>query len=395
VHGDDAGPNALHPRADDILGCPALHEEFPGKQLVAAGMPCVDYLDLNQQATARSQHPGGVLTAQLDGSVRFISNSIDPQVWHLLHSRETPAGLLSVSSFDTHRTMPKPAPPAQTAPVDLPQTTAAITSSRPGTTAELPSQSNSLGMRFRRIPSGTFLMGRPDRGNPAPIPEDCPAHDVELSQAYWFGECEVTRDDWEKVLGTESLPPIPEGVEIAVATPEETGRLPVTAISWHESQKFCAALGQVESEQRAGRTYRLPTEAEWERACRAGSRSAYRWQPERSADDQSGAAAGISPALPLFPTGSFPPNAWGLFDLRGNAWEWTSDWYARDFYRHSPVLDPVGPTTGWFKVARGSDWRFTGEACHGDSAVLPPWKASPVIGFRLVMEQQAGVNVHP
>src|SRR5690606_15083633 len=132
------------------------------------------------------------------------------------------------------------------------------------------------------------------------------------------------------------------------------------------------------------RNYRLPTEAEWEYACRAGKSESYRWVRQRAAGDRSGEAAGISPPLPLAPVGSYPPNPLGLYDLRGNAWEWTADWFDRDYYARSPVNEPQGPAIGDLKVVRGGDWRFVGENCHIDYPLLPPWKASPVVGFRVV-----------
>jgi formylglycine-generating enzyme required for sulfatase activity len=77
--------------------------------------------------------------------------------------------------------------------------------------------------------------------------------------------------------------------------------------------------------------------------------------------------------------------------MRGNVWEWTADWFDRDYYARSPVNDPQGPARGFIKVVRGGDWRFAGEACHIDYAVLPPWKASPVVGFRVVCEHQRSI----
>ncbi len=90
VNGDAFGPNNQWERSDDILGCGNLHEILGSETLTRERMPCVHYVDSNQQATSRSMHPGGVHVAFLDGSVRFISDGIDPGLWHVLHSRETP-----------------------------------------------------------------------------------------------------------------------------------------------------------------------------------------------------------------------------------------------------------------------------------------------------------------
>ncbi len=145
-------------------------------------------------------------------------------------------------------------------------------------------------------------------------------------------------------------------------------RHPVVNVTWGDAAALCDWLSRRES-----RRYRLPTEAEWEYACRAGSRT--RWH---SGDDAEGLVevanlfdAACRPLFPQFekfalagsdgfaftaPVGSFRPNAWGLYDMHGNVWEWCADWYADDYYRHSPLDDPAGPESGELRIRRGGSW---------------------------------------
>lgn len=160
----------------------------------------------------------------------------------------------------------------------------------------------------------------------------------------------------------------------------------MTNVTWQAANTFCQRLSAMPEEQAASRTYRLPTEAEWEYACRSGSREAALGSNRTANVEVNGESAGHLPGLELAPVGSFASNQFGLHDMRGNAWEWTADWYDRDYYARSRVDDPAGPANGYLKVVRGSDWRFVGEPCLIDYHVMPPWKSNPFVGFRIVCE---------
>ncbi|MGH7194085.1 MAG: formylglycine-generating enzyme family protein, partial [Candidatus Saccharimonadales bacterium] len=123
-----------------------------------------------------------------------------------------------------------------------------------------------------------------------------------------------------------------------------------------------------------------------EYACRGGQSQPYAWTPKRAASDDSGETAGIAPALPITPVGSYRPNRFGLYDMRGNAWEWCGDWFDRAYYRRSPKRDPQGPAKGYLKVVRGGDWVFVGEVCRINYPIMSPWQRSPFVGFRVVCE---------
>lgn len=363
VNGDAFGPNNQWPRSDDVLGCGTLHEILGSETLLRERMPCVHYVDANQQASARSLHPGGVHCAFVDGSVRFISDNIDPGLWHVMHSRETPADVLA-TEFGQRLTVTDF---TGEAPQPVPSESESKSNSRPE------SYVNSVGMEFVKIPAGEFEMGVPDIGNSS-VPENCPVHQVRITSPFLLAAREVTRTQFRKIMGED------DGGSHEVTSDD----LPLTGVTWNDAALFCKRLSELPSEKTAGRRYRLPTEAEWEYACRGGTSQPYVWKSRRQPGDQSGEAAGIDPPLPLTPVGSYPPNEFGLYDMRGNAWEWTADWFDRDYYMRSPVEDPQGPSVGYLKVVRGSDWRFIGEPCLIDYPMLPPWKGNPFVGFRVV-----------
>ena len=345
VNGDDYGPNNPHPRSDDICNCGKLHELLGSETLQREGMPCVSYLDHNQNATARSRHSGGVNVLFLDGAVRFVSDRVDRGLWHVMHSRETPRDVLA-ENFETNL-----------ARIDaVSEARAQGSQVVPPAGEALSALENSLGMKFVMIPRGEFRMGLPDAGNEGDLPEECPAHHVRLTQPYYLGTCEVTQRQFEQVMARNPSYHLPDVVGEAT-----TENFPVEQVTWNEARDFCRKLGEQPDELAAGRRYRLPTEAEWEYASRGGSVAPYRWRHNRFANDESGEAAGIQPELPLKPVGSYPPNAFGLYDMRGNLWEWCADWFDRDYYSRSPVNDPRGPAHGFIKVVRGSDWTFVGE----------------------------------
>lgn len=236
-------------------------------------------------------------------------------------------------------------------------------------------------------------MGLADVGNGPDTPEGCPPHRVRITHPFQLGTHEVTQKDFGRIMdkpGTEAEPRA--GAVIDQPADDSNERMPVAGVTWNEAHEFCRRLSLLPDERAAGHWYRLPTEAEWEYACRNGKSEPYRWQTQRRPDDQSGEAAGILPALPLKPVGSYPPNEFGVFDMRGSVWEWTADWFDRDYYARSPVDDPQGPERGQIKVVRGGSWRFIGENCRIDYAMLPPWKGNPMLGFRVVCEQSTGTS---
>ena len=365
INGDAYCPNNNWARSDDIQYGGRLNEKFGPEMLIELGMPCVSYIDKNQNAASRSSHEGGVNTAFLDGSVRFVSEQIDPALWHCLHSRETPPDAFHQDIAEL---------------VDWPgsseEAPAPVPANLEPTADEL---TNSVGMAFVCIPAGQFTMGIPDIGNNRDTPPETPAHPVKITQSYLLGTTEVTREQFAAVRG--ELGPFEDPDD------EAEPNMPIVDVTWHEAAKFCERLSALPAEKAAGRSYRLPTEAEWEYACRETTSEPYTWRPHRSEADDSGETAGMTPPLPLTAVANYPPNALGLHDMRGNAWEWCGDWFDRDYYGRARLEDPAGPATGYAKVVRGSDWIYVGEGCFINYPILPPWKSSPFVGFRVVCVQ--------
>jgi len=196
---------------------------------------------------------------------------------------------------------------------------------------------NSIGMKFVLIPTGRFMMGSPS-GEAKRSSHEGPQHEVEITKFFYLGQHEVTQGQWKAVMG--SNPSHFKGDD-----------LPVESVSWNDVQEFIRRLNQQENTNR----YRLPTEAEWEYACRAGSRSAYSFGDSADRLGEYAWYDGNSGAK-THPVGQKKPNAWGLFDMHGNVWEWCQDWYGADYYSGSPAADPQGPSSGQSRVLRGGSW---------------------------------------
>ena len=242
---------------------------------------------------------------------------------------------------------------------------------------------NSLGMRLRRIPPGPFLMGSDD--GPA---WERPAHEVALTAPFYLGVCPVTQAQYERVVGSNPS---------AFRAPER----PVENVSWHDAQDFCRRLSDAE-----GIACRLPTEAEWEYACRAEAPTAYcfgdsDWQlPHYAWLVRNSGHTELIPAPKRFfgliqpkpetrlvrethSVGEKKPNDWGLHDMHGNVSEWCLDWYAP--YRPDAQADPQGPAQGTDRIVRGGSWCSTPSLCRSAARDYhAPGYASNDIGFRLV-----------
>jgi formylglycine-generating enzyme required for sulfatase activity len=238
---------------------------------------------------------------------------------------------------------------------------------------------NSIGMRMQLVPPGEFTMGsgtsERDRGT------DEYAHQVRILQPYFAGIFEVTQDEYERVMRDKPSWFAATGGGATQVAGRDTSRFPVEMVSWNDATEFCRQLSGLPEERAAGRTYRLPTEAEWEFACRAGTESAFHFglQPAHHGANigfRSNRTNGV---------GGAAANAFGLHDMHGNVWEWCQDWYKGDYYQTSPRDDPQGPTQGTTRVRRGGSWDcFTGlcrSAYRGGSS---PTSRVSNLGFRVV-----------
>ncbi len=201
---------------------------------------------------------------------------------------------------------------------------------------------NSIGMKLKLLPAGQFVMGSDQRE------ADKRTHQVTLTKPFYVGIHEVTQEQYEKVMGTN-----PSGFK----GPQN----PVEQVSWEDAVEFCRKLSELPEEKAAGRVYRLPTEAQWEYACRAGTTTEYSFGNDaESLGEYSwffANSGGKTHAV-----GQKLPNAWGLYDMHGNVFEWCMDRYG-DYPRGS-VTDPVGASSGSNRVCRGGSWIYAAEGCR-------------------------------
>jgi formylglycine-generating enzyme required for sulfatase activity len=219
-------------------------------------------------------------------------------------------------------------------------------------------------MQFVKIPTGSFMMGC-SAGDHECQADEKPAHRVSITRPFEMSKYQVTQAEYE-------------GVTAVSPSYSKGPNLPVEGVSWDEAQKFCEALN-VKND---GYHFRLPTEAEWEYAARAGD-SSCRYGPLEevawSRDNSEGKT---------HPVGEKKPNRFGLYDTLGNVWEWVQDWHSITYYGHSPESDPPGPVTGEYRVSRGGSWRGVVRGYSRVSAryMLKPNVRSIVVGFRCVRE---------
>lgn len=256
---------------------------------------------------------------------------------------------------------------------------------------------NSIGMKLARIPAGSFMMGSPRSESERDDKEE--RHEVTITKPFYLGVFEVKQAEYVKTM---------QGVSKANNRSAFKGDdNPVENVEWKFAKLFCERLSSRPSEKQAGRSYRLPTESEWEYACRAGTSTTF--HVGDSLDSSQANFNGKYPAGDAkqgkyirrsTKVGSYEPNSFGLYDMHGNVAEWCADWYDPDYYMDSPDDDPLGPPFGvvstgftnfgkenYFVVVRGGCWVDDGRACR--SAYR--FRAMPntqyrLIGFRVVCE---------
>jgi formylglycine-generating enzyme required for sulfatase activity len=230
---------------------------------------------------------------------------------------------------------------------------------------------NSIGMKLVRIPRGTFWMGSTkeeregvlaqikEKTMPDWLAAEGPQHEVEITKPFYLGVHEVTQAQYEKVMGKNPSWFRARGGGKDRVKAMVTSSFPVEQVSWEDAVAFCKKLSDLPAERRAGREHRLPTEAEWEYACRGGASSSTLFHFGSSLSFRQANVVGFRKGDDLARTckiGNYLPNAWGLYDMHGNVWEWCADWYDERYYTGSPRQDPTGPTTGKYRVLRGGSW---------------------------------------
>jgi formylglycine-generating enzyme required for sulfatase activity len=272
---------------------------------------------------------------------------------------------------------------------------------------------NRIGMRFVRIPSGEFMMGSPKSEAGRDDKDEGPRHLVMITKPYYLGVYEVTQNQFDRVVDYNPSCFTKGGkgkvgikYELSPGAGKEkvrgvdTSDFPVENVTFAEAVLFCNKLTDRPSEKQEKRVHRLPTEAEWEYACRGGASSSAPFningKPSNSlsssqANFHGSWPAGSGTAGPYLArtskVGSYRPNGFGLYDMHGNVSEWCSDWYGQDYYSKSPQRDPEGPLTGSLRVMRGGNlfnlaWNCR-SAYRSNGSPSEPYS---YVGFRVVLE---------
>lgn len=273
------------------------------------------------------------------------------------------------------------------------------------------------GMKLALIKPGAFAMG----SHPADTNRrgDETLHSVRITRPFYLGVMEVTQAEYQKVMDHNPSWFAPKAGGEAAVRGFDTATFPVERVSWFDALAFCNALSErdayephyrlddVERKDKSivrakvtvlgGTGYRLPSEAEWEFACRAGTETPFHYGGEsygRSANAKGASVAGgyggeikgqnLGRATRC---GSYPPNAWGLWDMHGNVGEWCFDWYDNGYYAASPRVNPTGPETGAQRVWRGGSWLLEERSCRAASRNwYPPEEAKEFLGFRVARD---------
>jgi formylglycine-generating enzyme required for sulfatase activity len=256
-----------------------------------------------------------------------------------------------------------------------------LTSGGPGTASGGPGTvrlvKNSIGMTFVRIPAGMFMMGDDTSGRTF----EGPVHPVKISRPFYISVVPVTQAQYEAVKGGKN----PSRFNKTHGGGPDH---PVEHVTWDQAFRFCDKLGRMPDEQVHRRTYRLPTEAEWEYACRGGTATDFSSGDKLSNRDALFATSGHKQSgKSTGPVALFLANAFGLHDMHGNVQEWVNDWFDEYYYFESPDQDPPGPKTGQLRSVRGGCYGMLPIDCRSAARRgHAPDSASETIGFRVVME---------
>ncbi len=277
---------------------------------------------------------------------------------------------------------------------------------------KLPPATNGLGMKLALIPPGEFMMGSDDATDLDAEDDEYvdkaagrkEKHRVRITRPFYMGVTEVTRGQFRAFVdntgykteperdgtgesgGNEQKDSVEPDPKLTWLNPdswlEQTDEHPVVYVSWNDAVAFCEWLSRKE-----GKTYRLPTEAEWEYACRIGGHTRYGFDNELLLSEFAWYAANSGGRT--HPVGEKRAKAPGLQDTNGNVFEWCADWYGQEYYKQSPPDDPPGPGKGWERVARGGGWRDPWQSQRTARTARrgrqPPDYRDCNVGFRLVL----------
>jgi uncharacterized protein (TIGR02996 family) len=256
----------------------------------------------------------------------------------------------------------------------------------------MPTVIASYNIHLTLIPPGKFLMGAKPR-EWTNILHERPQHQVLLTRPFYIGTYLITQSQYRAVMRSNPSTFLPNPQSHYDVPYDSTDNFPVDGVSYEMAVEFCKRLSARKAEKQARRVYRLPTEAEWEYACRAGTQTIFAYGNQLTSDlanfDGNYAHPKREAGNPTYhfrpsPVGSYRPNAFGLYDMHGNLWEWCSDWYDRNTYTATLRVDPTGPESGEHHVLRGGSWIDAGWNCR--SATRSEREASHYVGLRVVAD---------
>jgi formylglycine-generating enzyme required for sulfatase activity/serine/threonine protein kinase/WD40 repeat protein len=250
---------------------------------------------------------------------------------------------------------------------------------------------NSIGMKLVLIPPGEFEMGSTQEEVEQLVAEarqqnlsqvfidkilsEVPKHHVRITRPFHLGRCEVTQAEYKRVMSSNP------------SRFKDDPNRPVEMVSWDEAVEFCRRLSEQPEEKAAEAVYRLPTEAEWEYACRAGTTTRYSFGDDAALLGQHGWWRANSQECP-HSVGRLRPSDWGLYDMHGNVWEWCADWYGTGYYANSAIDAPPGSSSGMSRLQRGGSWMEPIPVCFRCACRFrhPPDHRSGEIGFRVACD---------
>jgi len=337
---------------------------------------------------------------------RFVDTTYGKEQYPELVNRTR--GAVAIVSLDRGRTDDEPVTKTESRPsqsdqarTELASRTSPFMTPRPSTPDSEPGKSitNSIGMKLVLIPAGEFEMGSPDDDKDASDDEK-PRHRVRITQSFYLSATEVTQGKYNQVMGKNPSRFSAGGTYAHRVAGQSTDRHPVENVSWNDAITFCNKLSERDGlkpyyqfgsgARSGGNGYRLPTEAEWEYACRAGNTTRYSFGDDASRvgehawySDNSGSTT--------HPVGQKLPNAFGLYDMHGNVYEWCWDGYDESYYGQSRAGDPPGPSQATGRVSRGGSWNDSpriARSAYRDR--FAPGNRNYRVGFRVARVQSGG-----
>jgi eukaryotic-like serine/threonine-protein kinase len=284
-------------------------------------------------------------------------------------------------------------PPASRRDAPATRTTAKVPDSLPREQDKEPVKymTNSIGMKLAPIPPGEFTMGASDAETNRVPGHSTEAgnmpHRVRITKGFYMAAYPVTVGQFRKFIQDSGYKPhrSPNGEDWQNQGPNnpQTDEYPVVMVSWKDADEFCQWLTK-----REGRPYRLPTEAEWEYACRADTQTAYFFGDDPKELPKYGWFHDNSTGK-RHPVGQLRENKWGLFDMHGNVYQWVADWYDPNYYKNSPKDDPTGPASGTGKVMRGGEYSYSAWSCRSAALKVrqPTGYVTQRLGFRVLASE--------